>query len=141
MSDQKGLQRNYIERTIGAREKAIQAINILKAEGQQVNFSSISRKSGVSRHFLYGDSEVRNLIEEQRRCDVDNSINRRARYDKTSKSKDVIIAAKDKKILKLEEENKRLRTEVATLRGLVYASGKSTSGTCTRCEESSNSGG
>ena len=44
MSDQKGLQRNYIERTIGAREKAIKAINILKAEGQKVNFSSISRE-------------------------------------------------------------------------------------------------
>ena len=141
MSDQKGLQRNYEERTKGAREKALQAINILKAEGHQVNFSSVSRESGVSRHFLYGDDEVRSIIEEQRKCDVDNSINRRARYDKTAKSKDVIIAAKDKKIAKLEEENKRLKAELTTLRGMVYASSKSTSGTCTRCEEYSNSGG
>ena len=107
MSDQKGLQRNYIERTIGAREKAIQAINILKAEGHQVNFSSVSKESGVSRHFLYGDNEVRGIIEEQRKCDVDNSINRRARYDKTSKSKDVIIAAKDKKIAKTHNQRER----------------------------------
>lgn len=141
MSDQKGLQRNYKERTNDAREKALQAINILKAEGHQVNFSSVSKESGVSRHFLYGDNEVRGIIEEQRKCDVDNSINRRARYDKTSKSKDVIIAAKDKKIAKLKEENRKLKAEVATLRGMVYAGSKSTSGTCTRCEESSNSGG
>ena len=141
MSDQKGLQRNYKERTDGAREKALQAINILKANGHQVNFSSVSKESGVSRHFLYGDDEVRSIIEEQRKCDVDNSINRRARYDKTAKSKDVIIAAKDKKIARLEEENRRWKAELTTLRGMVYTSNKSTSGTCTPCKESSNSGG
>ena len=141
MADQKGLRRSYEERTNEAREKALQAISVLKAEEHQVNFSSVSKKSGVSRHFLYGDDEVRSIIEEQRKCDVDNSINRRARYDKTAKSKDVIIAAKDKKIARLEEENKRLKAELTTLRGMIYANNKSTSGTCTRCEESSNSGG
>ncbi len=84
---------------------------------------------------------MRSIIEEQRKCDVDNLVNRRACYDKTAKSKDVIIAAKDKKIARLEEENKRLKTELTTLRGMVYANNKSTSGTCTRCKESSNSGG
>lgn len=141
MSDQRGLKRSYEERNREAKEKALRAINSLKAGGHQVNFSSVSKESGVSRHFLYGDDEVRSLIEDQRKCDVDNSINRRARYDKTAKSKDVIIAAKDKKIAKLEEENRRLKAELTTLRGMVYASSKSTSGTCTRCEESSNSGG
>ena len=56
-------------------------------------------------------------------------------------TKDAIIVAKDKKIAELEEENKWLRTEVATLRGMVYASSKSISDTCTRYEESSNSVG
>lgn len=141
MSDQRGLRRSYEERNREAKEKALRAINSLKAGGHQVNFSSVSKESGVSRHFLYGDDEVRSLIENLRKCDVDNSMNRRARYDKTAKSKDVIIAAKDKKIAKLEEENRRLKAELTTLRGMVYASSKSISGTCTRCEESSNSGG
>ena len=141
MSDQSGLKKSYKERNREAKEKALKAINSLKAGGHQVNFSSVSKESGVSRHFLYGDDEIRSLIENQRKCDVDNSINRRARYDKTAKSKDVIIAAKDKKIAKLEEENRRLKAELSTLRGMIYASSKSTSGTCTRCEESSNSGG
>ena len=141
MSDQRGLRRSYEERNREAKEKALRAINSLKAGGHQVNFSSVSKESGVSRLFLYGDDEVRSLIENLRKCDVDNSMNRRARYDKTAKSKDVIIAAKDKKIAKLEEENRRLKAELTTLRGMVYASSKSTSGTCTRCEEFSNSGG
>ena len=71
---------------------------------------------------LYEDSEIRKAIKEYRKIDVNNEINKRARYDKTSKSKDVIIASKDKRIARLEEENKRLRAEVLTLRGTIYGS-------------------
>ncbi len=141
MPDQRGLQRSNAERSKDAREKALQAINRLKAERQQINFSTVSMKSGLSRCYLYRNSELRNLIEEQRKCEVSDEINRRARYDKTSKSKDVIIAAKDKRIAKLEEENRRLKDEVATLRGIVYATNKTPAATCSRREESSNSGG
>ena len=132
MPNQEGLKRNYVERTKEAREKALQAIANLKSEGKQVNFSTVSAQSGISRHFLYGDTEVRGLIEEQRKCDVDNEVNRRARYDKTAKSKDVVIAAKEKRIAKLEEENRRLKAELEILRGMVYEKKSTTSGTCTR---------
>ncbi len=89
-------------------------------------------ESGLSRCFLYRNSEIRSLIEEQRKRDVSDEINRRAHYDKTAKSKDVIIAAKDKRIAKLEDENRRLKAEVATLRGIVYANNKTTADTCSR---------
>jgi len=141
MSNQSGLQRSNAERSKEARGKALQAIISLKAEKQQVNFSTVSMKSGISRCFLYRNPEIRSLIEEQRKHDVSNEINRRAHYDKTAKSKDVIIAAKDKRIAKLEEENKRLKAEVTTLRGIVYASNKTTADTCIRRKESNNSGG
>jgi N-glycosylase/DNA lyase len=42
------------------------------------------------------------------------------KYDKTSRSKDVIIEAKDKRIAKLEAENRKLRIELEQLRGLLY---------------------
>ena len=132
MPDQSGLQKNNTERKRKAREKATQAIADLKSEGVQVNFSTVSQKSGVSRHFLYEDPEIRKAIEEYRKIDVNNEINKRARYDKTSKSKDVIIALKDRRIARLEEENKRLRAEVLALRGMIYGSCGTTSGTCTR---------
>ena len=98
-------------------------------------------KSGVSRNYLYRNPEIRSLIEEQRKCDVDNEINRRARYDKTARSKDVIISAKDKRIARLEEENRHLKEELLILRGLVYGTNKSTAITCNRREESSDTGG
>ena len=122
MPDQSGLQRSNTERTQKAREKAIQAINALKCEGRQVNFSTVSQRSGISRHFLYEDAETRKAIESHRMNSVNSEINKRAKFDQTSKSKDVIIAAKDRRIAKLEEENKRLRAEVTTLRGMIYKS-------------------
>lgn len=122
MPDQSGLQRSNTERTRKAREKAFQAIDLLKGDGERINFSTVSQRSGISRHFLYEDPETRKAIEEYRKTDVNNEINKRAKFDKTSKSKDVIIAAKDRRIARLEEENKRLRAEVVTLRGMIYNS-------------------
>ena len=122
MPNQSGLLRSNTERTRKAREKALKAIDVLKAEGEQVNFSTVSQRSGISRHFLYEDPETRKSIEEHRKKDVNNEINKRAKFDKTSKSKDVIIASKDKRIARLEEENRRLRAEVTILRGMIYNS-------------------
>lgn len=121
MPNQEGLKRSNVGRTEAARTKAMTAILTLKAEQKQVNFSTVAKQSGVSRHFLYSDGEIRKAIEKQRGSGIDNEINRRARFDKTAKSKDVIIEAKDRRIAKLEEENKKLKAEVAALRGLVYS--------------------
>ena len=65
------------------------------------------------------------MIEEHRKKHVSDEMNKRARFDKSSKSKDVIIETKDKRIAVLEAENKRLKAEIAILRGLVYADKKS----------------
>ncbi|MCD8395877.1 MAG: DUF6262 family protein [Lachnospiraceae bacterium] len=117
----KGLAENGRKRTDEARKQAIKAITELIAEGKKVNFNSVHTRCGVSKSFLYEDEELRNRITAQRAQDIDNEINRRARYDKTSQSKDVIIEAKDRRIAKLETENKKLRAEVEHLRGLLYA--------------------
>jgi len=83
MPNQEGLYKSNTERTRTAREKTLEAIPALKSERKPVNFSTIAKQSGVSRHFLYSDEEVKKAIEEQRGCDIDNEINRRARFDKT----------------------------------------------------------
>lgn len=117
----KGLKGNYKKRTEEARRLAQEAIIALVSEEKKVNFNSVHNRSGISKSFLYEDDETRKRIEEQRAHDVDREMNRRARYEKTSQSKDVIIEAKDKRIARLEAENKKLRAEVEHLRGLLYA--------------------
>ena len=125
MPDQSGLQRSNKERSKDARERALQAIISLESQNKAVNFSSVAAASRVARSFLYGDEQSRKMIEEHRKKNVTDEMNKRARFDKSSKSKDVIIETKDKRIAVLEAENKRLKAEIAILRGLVYADKKS----------------
>lgn len=121
MPDQSGLQRSNEERTKGARNKALKAIIDLESENRPVNFSAVSSKSGVARSFLYADEETKKAIQEHRKKQVADEMNKRTRFDKTSKSKDVIIEAKNRRIAILEEENRKLKAEIATLRGMVYS--------------------
>ena len=114
------LQRNREKQREEAHRKAMEAIQRLEASGKAINFSSVGKQSGVSRSYLYDDESVRRIIEEYRAVSVQNDMNRRAKYDKTSNSKDVIIKAKDKRIAKLEEEDRKLKAEVMHLRGLLY---------------------
>lgn len=116
----KGLKESDRKRTEEAKTKAIAAISQLVASGKKVNFNSVYRHSGISKSFLYEDEEIRTKIEKQRACAVNNEMNKRAKYDKTLRSKDVIIEAKDKRIAKLEEENCKLQIELKHLRGLLY---------------------
>lgn len=116
----KGLKEYALKRSQMALEKVDKAIRELSLTEQKINFNSVSQLSGVSKTFLYNNEEVKKRIEELRDKQVSKTINQRAKYDKTSKSKDIIIMAKDKKIKELEEENKKLKEQLEVLRGKLY---------------------
>ncbi|WP_250675782.1 DUF6262 family protein [Paraclostridium ghonii] len=116
----KGLKEYAKQRSQMALDKVDKAIRELSLTEQKINFNSVSQLSGVSKTFLYNNKEVKARIEELRDKQVSKTINQRAKYDKTSKSKDIIIMAKDKKIKELEEENKKLKEQLEVLRGKLY---------------------
>ena len=116
----KGLKEYAKQRSQMALEKVDKAIRELSLTEQKINFNSVSQLSGVSKTFLYNNEEVKKRIEELRDKQVSKTINQRAKYDKTSKAKDIIIMAKDKKIKELEEENKKLKEQLEVLRGKLY---------------------
>lgn len=101
-------------------EKVDKAIRELSLNEQKINFNSVSELSGVSKTFLYNNEEIKKRIEELRQKQTSKTMNQRAKYDKTSKSKDIIIMAKDKKIKELELENKKLKEQLEILRGKLY---------------------
>jgi len=101
--------------------KAEKAIVELRFMGKAINFNSVSKQSGVSKSFLYGDEQLKERIEQLREKTVNKEMNKRAKYDKTAKSQNVVIEAKEKRIAKLEEENRKLKVEVEHLRGLLYS--------------------
>lgn len=116
----KGLKEYAKQRSQMALDKVDKAIRELSLTEQKINFNSVSQLSGVSKTFLYNNQEIKKRIEELRDKQVNRTINQRAKYDKTSKSKDIIIMAKDKKIKELEEENKKLKEQLEVLRGKLY---------------------
>jgi len=116
----KGLELNWKQRTEKTYKDAMKTIDDLHSQGKEINFHSVSKASNISKSYLYKEPKVRKMIEEIRKTEVSNKMNQRAKYDKTSKSKDVIIDAKDRKIAKLEDENHKLFHEIEYLRGLLY---------------------
>lgn len=60
------------------------------------------------------------MIEAARSEDEERASAWHKKYDRTLKSKDVLISAKDKRIARLDEENRELKKELETLRRLIY---------------------
>lgn len=116
----RGLKEYAKRKSEVALDKVDKAIRELSLKGEKINFNSVSMVSGVSKTFLYNHKEIRRRIEDLRQRQVNRAINQRAKYDKTSKSKDIIIMVKDKKIKELRDENKRLKEELEVIRGKLY---------------------
>lgn len=116
-----GLKKFAAEKVKIAEEKVDKAIRELSLNGSTINFNSVASLSGVSKSFLYNNDSLRNRIEVLRNQQINREINKKAKSDKTSKAKDIIIAAKDKKIRELEVENKKLKEQLEILRGKIYS--------------------
>lgn len=116
----KHLEASWQKRSNDAKEKSLKAIDKLKLKNEPINFSSVHKKSGVSKHFLYKDEEIRSIIENNRKTEKIKDAIYHEKYDKTAKSKDVIIKAKDKYIEKLEADNQKLHKELNKLRAFLY---------------------
>jgi hypothetical protein len=116
----KGLKEYAKNKSKITLEKVDNAIRELSLTEQKINFNSVSQLSGVSKTFLYNNEGIKKRIEELRDKQTSRTMNQRAKYDKTAKTKDIIIMAKDKKIKELEEENKKLKEQLELLRGKLY---------------------
>lgn len=116
----KGLKEYAKHKSEITLQKVDKAIRELSLSEQKINFNSVSQLSGVSKTYLYNNDKVKNRIEELRQKQLSKTMNQKIKYDKTSKSKDIIILAKDKKIKELEQENKKLKEQLSVLRSKIY---------------------
>jgi len=116
----KNLEKSWSSRSGDAKARALETIQRMQVEKVSVNFNSVHIQSGLSKNYLYSETEIRKCIEETRQNEELTKRIWHDKYDKTSKSKDVVIEAKNKRIAKLEDENRKLRSEVGLLRGMLY---------------------
>lgn len=116
------LRKTWEKRSVDAKEKVRSALRIMLASEEEITFSSVSKKSGVARSFLYKNQEIRLEIESHRDQTAEIRQLKAEQRKKTQKSKDTVIEAKDRRIKKLEEEIRQLKLELDTLRGQLYDS-------------------
>lgn len=121
----KNLEAGWKKRSDEAKQKALAAIERIKTSKGAVNFNSVHMESGLSKNYLYTNDEIRAVIIMERDKEQARLAAYHKKYDKTSKSKDVVIASKDKYIARLEAEINQLKKEINQLRALLYESNKS----------------
>lgn len=108
------------QKKLSAAMKVDETIQRLIKQRGKINFNSVSTESGVSKAYLYNHLEIRERIETLRKQQEGISSAKQVKREMTEASKDVLIAAKNKRIKELETENKQLKDELMKLRGMIY---------------------
>ncbi|HAC2565334.1 TPA_asm: transposase, partial [Listeria monocytogenes] len=114
-----GVKKHAQMKSQEATQKVDKAIQHLIKTKAKINFNQVAMESGVSKAFLYNNQEIRNRIEGIRKQQEGLNTPKAIKHNMTDASKDSLIAAKNNRIKKLEEENKRLKDELLILRGMV----------------------
>lgn len=91
------------EKTEEKKQKVINTINEMIANGEKVTFYSVYQKAGVSKSFVYNNKEIREVIEQHRKLPIKKA--------QTKDAKDVIIESQKRKIRELEKEIKQLQKD------------------------------
>jgi hypothetical protein len=116
-----GLAASARLRTEAARQRADAAIKRLALDpSQRINFNAVAAAAGVTTAYLYKYRALRERIDRLREERADTGrrlVSLRARTEESSR---VLLLAKDRRIRELEANVKRLESELATCRGVLY---------------------
>ena len=94
------------EKSKAVNQRIDSAIGSLLKQGLPINFNSVATLAGISKTTLYNNPDYRARIQSLRQSA--NSVPFSTKRAVTDKSKDVILAAKNKRIKELETEVERL---------------------------------
>ena len=115
----KGIKAHAKKKSEEAYKRVDNALREMALNKEPINFNTVMKKANVSKGFVYQNQEIRERIEKLR--DSQKGIKPKQVKDKmTDNSKDILLAAKTKKIKELEDENKNLKKELEVLRGKLY---------------------
>ena len=114
-----GLTAHAQKKAEDARRRVIETLNRLETEGRGVTFRGVAEVAQVTTAYLYTQPDLRERIETLRRRPVTPQKPSRVR-PRTDRSREVLLAAKEKRIRELEEENRRLKAELQAALGRLY---------------------
>jgi sulfite reductase beta subunit-like hemoprotein len=107
------------------QQRVHQAIKQLLREQQTVNFNTVAKVAHVTKSYLYAHQDVRERIEALRTQQGQERLERQwaerqQHQARTDQAKDVLLAAKDRRIKALEEENRKLKEDLKVAYGKLY---------------------
>jgi len=117
-----GIKKHARRKSEETARKVDEAIQRLIKAKEKINFNSVALEAGVSKSYLYTHQGIRERIENLRKQQEAVPSPKQIKREMTSAGKDIIIAAKNKRIKELETENRRLKEELKKLRGKLYES-------------------
>jgi len=115
-----GLAAHAKQRAECKQQQVEQAISKLIRENRLVNFNTVATSAGVTKAYLYNHPELRDRIEALRASQRNNLAPQRTLSGRTEGSREVLLAAKDRRIKELEQENLRLKEELKMALGKLY---------------------
>jgi Family of unknown function (DUF6262) len=121
----RGLLAHAQRKSQQTQQRVHQAIDQLLREQQIVNFNTVAKAANATKSYLYAHQDVRERIEALRTQQGQERIERQwaerqLRQARTDKTKDVLLAAKDRRIKTLEAENRKLKEELKVALGKLY---------------------
>ncbi len=121
----RGLLAHAQRKAEDTQKRVHQAIDQLLREQQIVNFNTVAKAANVTKSYLYANADVRGRIENLRTRQGQERIEqqwseRQQHQARTDKTKEVLLAAKDRRIKALEAENRQLKEELRVVRGKLY---------------------
>jgi hypothetical protein len=107
------------------QQRVHQAIDQLLREQHTVNFNTVAKAANVTKSYLYAHQDVRERIEALRTQQGQERLerqwaDRKLHQARTDKTKDVLLAAKDRRIKELEAENRQLKKHLQVALGKAY---------------------
>ena len=116
-----GMKSHAQRRAQETHQRVDQTITTLVRERKPINFNTVAHSAGVTKSYLYTQSDVRARIEALRTSQNTPRHQRQSvPYERTDASKDMLLAAKDRRIKALEEENCQLKEELKKSLGRAY---------------------
>jgi hypothetical protein len=101
-------------------QKVDEAIQRLIRASEIINFNSVASEAGVSKATLYNHKELRERIEGLRKQQTHSPTPKQIKREINDNNKDAIIASLQRKIKKLDCENKQLRNQLKVAYGDIY---------------------
>jgi len=101
-------------------QKVDEAIQRLIRASENINFNSVASEAGLAKATLYNNLELRERIEVLRQQQAQAPTPKQIKREINDSNKDAIIASLQRRIKKLEGENKQLREQLKVAYADVY---------------------